>query len=121
MAQDDDDEDDSDNDGLDEDLHKTATEIATKMDDSSFRSDAEDNSRLKVISSPGTSWTGKVPSYLLGVPAVGSQSGMHMASHSEEATRSSFDAFLKECADGSGIGELMGARPCFGTTPQQQS
>ena len=92
---DDDDEDDSDDDNLDEDLHKTATEIATKTDDSGFHSNAEDNPRLKVISSPGTSWMGKVPSYSLRALAVGSQSGMHMASCSEEATGSSFDTFLK--------------------------
>ena len=100
VAEDDDDENDSDDDGLDEDLHKTATEIATKTDDSSFHSDTEDNSRIEPISSPGTSWTGKVPSYSLKALAVGSQSGMHMVLHSEEVTGSSFDAFLKECADG---------------------
>ena len=102
-AEDDDNEDDSDDDDLDEDLHKTVTEIATKTDDSGFRSDAEDNPRLKVISSPRTSWMGKVPSYSLRVPVVGSQSGMHMASHSEEVTGSSFDAF--RC-----IGKLIGGQ-----------
>ena len=108
-AEDNNDEDDSDDD-LDEDLHKTVTEIATKMDDSSFHSEAEDNPKLEVISSPGTSWTGKVPSYSLKVLAVGSQSSMYTASCSEEVTRSSFDAFLKERADGSGIGKLMGGQ-----------
>ena len=93
---------------MDEDLHKTTTEIATKTDDSGFRSNAEDNTRLEVISGPRTSWMGRVPLYSLKVLAVGSQSGMHMASHSEEVNRSSFDAFLKECADGSGVGELIG-------------
>ena len=109
-VEDDNDEDDSDDDDLDEDLHKTATEIATKMDDSSFHSDAEDNSRIEPISGPGTSWMGKVPSYSLKAPAVGSQSGMHMVSCSEEVVGSSFDAFLKECADRSGVGELMGGQ-----------
>ena len=109
VVEDDNDEDDSDDD-LDEDLHKMVTEIATKMDDSSFRSEAEDKPKLEVISGPGTSWMGKVPSYSLKVVAVGSQSGMHMASHSEEVTRSSFDAFLKEHADGSSVGELMGGQ-----------
>ena len=33
-----------------------------------------------------------------------------MASHSEEVTGSSFDAFLKECSDRSSIGELMGGQ-----------
>ena len=41
---------------------------------------------------------------------MGSQSSMHMASHSEEVTRSSFNAFLKECTDGSGTGKLMGGQ-----------
>ena len=42
--------------------------------------------------------------------AVGSQSGMYMAFHSEEVTGFSFDASLKEYADGSGVGELMGGQ-----------
>ena len=109
VAEDDDDEDDSDDD-LDEDLHKTATEIATKTDDSGFHSEVEDNPKLEVISGPGTSWMGKIPLYLLKAPAVGSQGGMHMASHSEEVTGSSFDAFRKEHTDGSGIGKLMGGQ-----------
>ena len=107
-AEDDDNEDDFNDDGLDKDLHKMATEIATKTDDSGFCSDAEDNSRLEVISGPRTSWTGKVPLYSLRVLLVGTQSSMHMTSCSEEVTGSSFDAFFKECADGSGMGELMG-------------
>ena len=106
-AEDDDDDDDSDDD-VNEDLHKMVTEIATKTDDSSFCSDAEDGTRLEVISGPRTSWTGRMPLYSLKAPAVGSQSGMHTASCSEEVTGSSFDAFLKECADGSGMGEPMG-------------
>ena len=96
VAEDDSNEDDSDDEDVDEDLHKTATEIATKMDDSGFCSEAEDNTQLEVISGPGTSWMGKAPSYSLKALAVGSQSGMHMVSHSEEATGSSFDAFLRE-------------------------
>ena len=108
MAKDYDNEDDSDDEDMDEDLHKTVTEIATKTDDSGFRSEAEDNTRLEVISGPGTSWMGKAPSYSLKALVVGSQSGMHMASHSEEATGSSFDAFLREHTNGSGIGEMMG-------------
>ena len=107
VAEDDGNEDDSNDEDVDEDLHKTATEIATKMDDSGFCSDAEDNTWLEVISGPGTSWMGKVPSNSLKALAVGSQSGMHMVSHSEEVTGSSFNAFLKERADGSGIGKLM--------------
>ena len=110
VAEDDGNEDDSNDEDVDEDLHKTVTEIATKTDDSGFRSNAEDNTRLQVISGPGTSWTGKVPSYSLKALAVGSKSSMHMVSHSKEVTGSSFDAFLKECADGSGVGELMGGQ-----------
>ena len=110
VVEDDNDEDDSNDEDVDEDLHKTATEIATKMDDSSFHSDAEDNTRLEVISGPGTSWMGRVPLYSLKALAMGSQSSMHTASYSKEVTRSSFDAFLKECTDGSGVGELMGGQ-----------
>ena len=51
-----------------------------------------------------------MPSYPLKALTVGSQSGMHMASHSKGATESSFDTFLRECAKGSGIGELMGGQ-----------
>ena len=74
VAEDDDNEDDSDDEDVDKDLHKTVTEIATKTDDSGFCSDAEESTRLKVISGPGTSWMGRVPSYSLKAPAVGSQS-----------------------------------------------
>ena len=104
VAEDDGDEDDSDDEDVDEDLHKTATEIATKMDNSGFCSDAEDNDQLEVILGPSTSWTGKVPSYSLKAPAVGSQSSMHTVSHSKGATESSFDTFLRERAEGSGVG-----------------
>ena len=100
----------AEDDDVNEDLHKMVTEIATKTDDSGFRSNAEDGTQLEVISGPRTSWMGRVPSYSLKVPAVGSQSGMHMASCSEEVTGSSFNAFLKECTDGSGMGELMGSQ-----------
>ena len=110
MAKDDGNEDDSNDEDVDEDLHKTVTEIATKTDDSGFRSDAEDNTQLEVISGPGTSWTGKVPSYSLKALAVSSQIGVHTASHREEVTRSSFDAFLKEHTNGSGVGVLMGGK-----------
>ena len=107
VAEDNGNEDDSDDEDVDEDLHKMATEIATKMDDSGFRSDVEDNDQVEVIPGPGTSWMGKAPSYSLKAPAVGSQSSMHTASHSEEATGSSFDTFLREHTEGSGIGELI--------------
>ena len=103
-------EDDSDDEDVDEDLHKTVAEIATKTDNSSFRSEAEDNTQLEVISGPRTSWMGKAPSYSLKAPVVGSQSGMHTAPCSEEATGSSFNAFLREHADRSSIGELMGGQ-----------
>ena len=110
VAEDDSDEDDSDDEDVDEDLHKTATKVAAKMDDSGFCSDAEDNDWLEVIPGPKMSWMGKVPSYSLRALTVGSQSGMYMASCSEEATGSCFDAFLRERAEASGIGELMGGQ-----------
>ena len=104
-------EDDNDeDDNLDEDLHKTATDIANKMDDSGFRSSAEDNSKIEPLSRPGTTWMGKVPSHALRAPAVGSWSSMRMASRSEEVTGASFDAFINAHAEGSGIGELMGGQ-----------
>ena len=39
-----------------------------------------------------------------------SQSGMYTASHSKEATGSSFDAFIREHAEASDIGKLMGGQ-----------
>ena len=107
VVEDDDDKDDSDDDDLDGDLHKTVTEIANKTDDSGFCSGAEDNSKIRPLSPPRTTWMGKVP---LRAPAVSTQSGMHMASHIEEVTGASFDAFVNACADRSGIGELMGGQ-----------
>ena len=108
-VEDDDDDDDSDDDDLDGDLHKTATEIANKTDDSSFHSGTEDNSKIEPLSGPRTTWTGKVPLYLLRAPAVScsTQSGVHMVSCSREVSGASFNAFLNTCAEGSGIGELM--------------
>ena len=103
-------EDDSDEDHVDDGLHKTVAEIATKTDDSGFHSDKEDSHKVEVISGPGTTWTGKVPLYALKGPAVSFQNGMHTAFHSEGLTGSSFDTFVRECADGSGIGELMGGQ-----------
>ena len=41
---------------------------------------------------------------------MSTQSGMHMASCSEEVTGASFDAFVNARADGSSIGELMGGQ-----------
>ena len=55
VAEDNNNEDDSNDEDVDEDLLKMATEIATKTDDSSFHSDAEDNTWLEVISGPRTS------------------------------------------------------------------
>ena len=111
-VEDDDDDDDSDDDDLDGDLHKMVTEIANKTDDSGFHSGTEDNSKIKPLSGPRTTWTGKVPSYSLRVPAVScsTQSSMHTVSCSREVSGASFDAFLNTHADGSGIGELMGGQ-----------
>ena len=112
VAEDDDDEDDSDDDDLDGDLHKMVTEIANKTDDSGFCSGAEDNSKIKPLSSPGTTWTGKVPLYSLRALAVScsTQSSMHTESCSGEVSGASFDAFLNARTNGSGIGELMGGQ-----------
>ena len=110
VAEDDGNEEDSDDEDVDEDLQKTATEIAAKTDNSGFGSDAEDNDQVEIILDPGTSWMSKAPSYSLKALAVGPQSGMHTASRSEEATESSFDTFLRERAEGSGIGKLMGGQ-----------
>ena len=44
------------------------------------------------------------------MPAVSTQSSMHMVSHSEEVTGASFDAFLNVHTDGSSVGELMGGQ-----------
>ena len=78
------DDDTEDEDDLDEDLHRTMTDIANKTDDSGFSSGAEDNPKIKPLSGPGTTWTGKVPSYSLRVLTVSysTQSNTHMASHS---------------------------------------
>ena len=91
---------------------ETCTEIANKTDDSGFHSGTEDNSKIEPLSSPRTTLMGKVPSYSLRALAVSgsTQSSMHMASHSGEVSGASFDAFLDMCADGSGIGEIMGGQ-----------
>ena len=60
-VEDDNNEDDSNDDNVDEDLPKQQQKLSPKTDDSSFRSDAEDNPWLEVISGPRTSWTGRVP------------------------------------------------------------
>ena len=49
-AVEDDDKDDSDDDDVDEDLHKTMTEIANKTDGSGFCSGTEDNSKIRPLS-----------------------------------------------------------------------
>ena len=108
-AEDNDNEDGSDGDDLDGDLHKTATEIANKTDDSSFCSSTEDNSKIEPLSGPRMTWTDKVPSYSLKAPAVScsTQSSLHMVSHSEEVSGASFNAFLNVCTEGSSVGALM--------------
>ena len=61
VTEDDGDEDDSDDKDVDKDLHKTATEIATKMDDSGFCSDAEDNDWVEAILGPGLHGRARCP------------------------------------------------------------
>ena len=107
-----DDNDTEDKDDLNEDLHKMVTDIANKTDDSSFHSGAENNPKIKVLTGSGTTWTGKVPSYSLRVPAVSysAQSSSQMASHSGEVSGTSFDAYVSARTDGSGVAELMGGQ-----------
>ena len=113
VAEDDDDDNDTeDEDDLDEDLHKTATDIANKTDDSGFHSSAEDNPKIEPLSSSRTTWTGKVPLYSLRVLTVSysTWSGTHMASHSREVSGASFDAYVNAHTDGSSVAELMGGQ-----------
>ena len=97
-------------DNLDEDLQRTAMEVANKTDNSGFRSSAEDNPKIKVLTGSETIWTGKAPSYSLRALAVSysTWSSSQMASHSGEVSGASFDAYVNANADGSGIAELMG-------------
>ena len=53
VAEDDNDDDDSDDDDVDEDLHKMATEIATKTDDSGFCSNRRITPSSRLYPAPG--------------------------------------------------------------------
>ena len=77
-------------------------QVANKTDDSGFCSGIEYNSKIKALMGSGMTSTGKVLLYSLRAYAL------HMASHSKEVSRASFDAYLNENASWSGVAELMG-------------
>ena len=54
-------------------------------------------------------------------PAISSRSRIHTASCNVEATRQSFDTFIKHRAAGSGVGDVMGGQALLWdfTTPQE--
>ena len=110
VVEEDDDDDSEDEEDLDEDLQRMATEIANKTDDSSFCSSAEDNPKIEVLMGTETTWTGKVPSYSLGAPVMGTSilHSSHTVSRSGKMSEASFDAYVNAIADGSGVAELMG-------------
>ena len=64
---------------------------------------------------------GETPSYQMTAPAIRSHSRMHTSSCNVEAARQSFDTFIKHCAAGSGIGDVMGGQALLRdfTTPQE--
>ena len=92
----DDDDDTEDEDDLDEDLQRTAMDIANKTDDSGFRSRAEDNPKIEALTGSGTTWMGKVPLYSLRAPAVSysTRSSSQMASCSGEVSGASLMPML---------------------------
>ena len=64
---------------------------------------------------------GETPSYQMTAPAISSHRGMHTSSCNVEAARQSFYTFIKHCAAGSGIGDVMGGQALLRdfTTPQE--
>ena len=117
----DDDDDDDNGDDVDEDIQQTATEIGTKSDDSGFHSSGVGSIRIDALAGPGVKWTGEMPSYQMMAPAISSHSRMHTSSCNVEAAGQSFDTFIKHCAAGSGIGDVMGGQALLRdfTTPQE--
>ena len=99
-----------DNDDVDEDIQQTATEIGTKLDDSSFHGSGVGSVRIDALAGPGVEWTGETPSYQMTASAVSSCSGMHTSSCNVEAAGQSFNTFIKYCAAGSGVGDVMGSQ-----------
>ena len=117
----DDDDDDDNDDDVDEDIQQTATEIGTKSDDSGFHSSGVRNIRIDALAGPGVKWMGETPSYQMTAPAISSHRGMHTSSCNVEAAGQSFYTFIKHCAAGSGIGDVMGGQALLRdfTTPQE--
>ena len=117
----DDDNDDDDDDDVDEDIQQTATEIGTKLDDSGFIGSGVRSIRIDALGGPRVKWMGEMPSYQMMAPAISSHSRMHTSSCNVEATGQSFDTFIKHCAAGSGIGDVMGSQALLRdfTTPQE--
>ena len=70
----------NDDENVDNDVWRTALEMANKTDDSGFRSSIEDGGMIEELSGIGTQWTAMPPRYQLGMSA-GSSSfrGSHMA------------------------------------------
>ena len=94
---DDDDDDSDDEEDLDEELQKTAMEVANKTDNSGFWSSIEDIPKIKVLMGSGMTWmTGKGSSYSLKLPGMSSsfQDSSHAASWSGAVSGASFDAYL---------------------------
>ena len=117
----DDDDDEDDDDDVDEDIQQMATEIGTKSDDSSFHGSGVGSVRIDALAGPGVEWTGETPSYQMMAPAISSHSTMHTSSCNVEAAEQSFDTFIKHCAAGFGVGDVMGGQALLRdfTTPQE--
>ena len=117
----DDDDDDDDNDDVDEDIQQTATEISTKSDDSGFHGSGVRSIKIDALTGPGVKWMGETPSYQMTAPAISSCSAMHTSSCNVEAAGQSFDTFIKHCAAGSSVGDVMGSQALLRdfTTPQE--
>ena len=114
-------DDDDDDDDVDEDIQQTATEIGTKSDNSGFHGSGVGSIRIDALVGPGVEWTGETPSYQMMAPAISSRSRMHTSSCNVEATGQSFDTFIKHCAAGSSVGDVMGSQALLWdfTTPQE--
>ena len=113
--------DDDDDDDVDEDIQQTATEIGTKSDDSGFHGSGVRSTRIDALTDPGVEWMGETPSYQMTALAISSHSRMHTASCNVEAAGQSFNTFIKHCAAGSSVGDVMGSQALLWdfTTPQE--
>ena len=115
------DDDDNDDDDVDEDIQQMATEIGTKSDDSGFHGSGVRSIKIDALTGPGVEWMGETSSYQMMAPAISSCSGMHTSSCNVEAARQSFNTFIKHCAAGSSVGDVMGGQALLWdfTTPQE--